>query len=366
MAEIDNKFQAESVAINVKLSDPEGDATFMLEVVLHEGVVVEVKEIFKGFVKTLDSESSIVSAVVLEALFMSYAASWITNPKEELPSTEYLLSVAVSIPVVGLTQLMQIVVLYKTLGIAPGELAASFKELAGHSQGISTATALSMATDEESFYDIAKKVLGLLMITGIFPQKDYPPARVEEKSNATSGISQSPTSMVCVLKLTRTQLQRVIDQHNIKQKTPAMHTYIALVNGDRFFVVSGVVSSVAQLVRRLVAVYDVEGIDQSRINFSQRKPKVMISYVSIKAPYHCVLLEHAVEKAQEYAKAKGWQLDAREMRCAVRANDDGHDIRTEANLTDYLLESMCVLPVDWPLAVRSTCATHMVDFGPGG
>ncbi|KAJ1727390.1 fatty acid synthase alpha subunit Lsd1, partial [Coemansia sp. Benny D160-2] len=223
-----------------------------------------------------------------------------------------------------------------------------------------------MATDEESFYDIAKKVLGLLMITGIFPQKDYPPARVEEKSSATSGISQSPTSMVCVLKLTRTQLQRVIDQHNIKQKTPAMHTHIALVNGDRFFVVSGVVSSVAQLVRRLVAVYDVEGIDQSRINFSQRKPRVMISYVSIKAPYHCVLLEHAVEKAQEYAKAKGWQLDAREMRCAVRANDDGHDIRTEANLTDYLLESMCVLPVDWPLAVRSTCATHMVDFGPGG
>ncbi|KAJ1727389.1 hypothetical protein LPJ72_005964 [Coemansia sp. Benny D160-2] len=262
MVEIDNEFQAESVATNVKLSDPEGDATFLLEVLLHEGVVVEVKEIFKRFVKTLDSESSIVSAVVLEALFMSYAASlpttshtvltelfggfearycpeanihasicdgnideeqvqsvlqsyyatqdriygskmqqkplpalfssaeiklvglfrgqgamdnyieetraiyttygplvkdfvgqmneflgkecadprvsalykygldvhsWITNPKEELPSTEYLLSVAVSIPVVGLTQLMQIVVLYKTLGIAPGELAASFK-----------------------------------------------------------------------------------------------------------------------------------------------------------------------------------------------------------------------------------------------
>ncbi|KAJ2590929.1 hypothetical protein EV177_008968, partial [Coemansia sp. RSA 1804] len=62
MAEIDNKFQAESVAINVKLSDPEGDATFMLEVVLHEGVVVEVKEIFKGFVKTLDSESSIAKS----------------------------------------------------------------------------------------------------------------------------------------------------------------------------------------------------------------------------------------------------------------------------------------------------------------
>ncbi|KAJ2401813.1 fatty acid synthase alpha subunit Lsd1 [Coemansia sp. RSA 2559] len=52
---------------------------------------------------------------------------WITSPNEALPDAEYLISVPVSIPVVGLTQLMHIVVLYKTLGMTPGELAASFK-----------------------------------------------------------------------------------------------------------------------------------------------------------------------------------------------------------------------------------------------
>ncbi|KAJ1769664.1 fatty acid synthase alpha subunit Lsd1 [Coemansia sp. RSA 1843] len=292
--------------------------------------------------------------------------SWITNSDDALPNTEYLLSVPVSIPVVGLTQLMQVVVLYKTLGITPGELAKSFKEFAGHSQGISTATALSMATDESSFYGIAKRVLGLLMITGVFPQLDYPFSIEMPGLAATDGTVQRPTSMVCVLKLTQEQLQRVIDQHNKQQREAAMYVYISLVNGAHFFVVSGVTSSVAQLVRRLGTTYDAKGTDQSRTNFSQRKPRVVTSYISINAPYHCRLLAHAAERAQKYAARKGWQLDAGEMRRAVRANDDGHDIRTEANLTHYLLESMCVLPVNWPLAVRSTGATHVVDFGPGG
>ncbi|KAJ2549379.1 fatty acid synthase alpha subunit Lsd1, partial [Coemansia sp. RSA 1933] len=289
--------------------------------------------------------------------------SWITGPEEEQPSAAYLLSVPVSIPVVGLTQLMQVVVLYKTLGITPGELAASFKGLAGHSQGISTATALSMATDEESFYGIARRVLGLLMATGIFPQLDYPLAR---ESAAGSGAGQRPTSMVCVLKLTREQLQGTIDQHNAQQKTEATRVYISLANGERFFVVSGMASAVAQVVRRLETSFDAKGTDQSRIGFSSRKPRVVTSYISIDAPYHCRHLAHAAERAQAYAEDKGWRLDAGEMRCAVYANDDGHDIRTEENLAHYLLESMCVLPVDWPLAVRSTCATHVVDFGPGG
>ncbi|KAJ2371425.1 hypothetical protein H4S02_009561, partial [Coemansia sp. RSA 2611] len=51
---------------------------------------------------------------------------WLENP-ESVPEQEYVVTVPVSIPVVGLTQLMQVVVLYKTLGMTPAELAASFE-----------------------------------------------------------------------------------------------------------------------------------------------------------------------------------------------------------------------------------------------
>ncbi|KAJ1894042.1 fatty acid synthase alpha subunit Lsd1, partial [Coemansia sp. IMI 209127] len=224
-----------------------------------------------------------------------------------------------------------------------------------------------MATDEASFYDIAKRVLGLLMATGVFPQLDYPLSRETAELGAEAGgAEQKPTSMVGVLKPTQEQLQTIIDQHNEQQREAAAHVHISLVNGERFFVVSGVTASIAQLVKRLNATYDAKGTDQSRTRFSQRRPRVVTSYISINAPYHCKLLAHAAKRAQEYAESKGWQLDSGAMRCAVYANDDGHDIRAEKNLAHYLLESMCVLPVNWPLAVRSTHATHVVDFGPGG
>ncbi|KAJ2447419.1 fatty acid synthase alpha subunit Lsd1 [Coemansia sp. RSA 2424] len=52
--------------------------------------------------------------------------TWLEQP-ECVPAQEYMISVPVSIPVVGLTQLMQVVVLYKTLGMSPAELASSFE-----------------------------------------------------------------------------------------------------------------------------------------------------------------------------------------------------------------------------------------------
>ncbi|KAJ2466075.1 fatty acid synthase alpha subunit Lsd1, partial [Coemansia sp. RSA 2322] len=66
------------------------------------------------------------------------------------------------------------------------------------------------------------------------------------------------------------------------------------------------------------------------------------------------------------AKDKQWAFLASDMQIAVRAGDDGHDIRVEANLTQYLFMSICVLPVDWPLATQCSGISHIIDFGPGG
>ncbi|KAJ2149607.1 fatty acid synthase alpha subunit Lsd1, partial [Coemansia sp. RSA 637] len=59
-------------------------------------------------------------------------------------------------------------------------------------------------------------------------------------------------------------------------------------------------------------------------------------------------------------------LKTSDMQVCVRACDNGHDIRNEKDITHYLLQSMCVLPVNWPQAIAAPDVTHMVDFGPGG
>ncbi|KAJ2710633.1 beta subunit of fatty acid synthetase, partial [Coemansia spiralis] len=54
------------------------------------------------------------------------ALRWIQAP-DETPAPEYMITVPVCIPLVGLLQLMHVVVLYKTLAISPAELADRFQ-----------------------------------------------------------------------------------------------------------------------------------------------------------------------------------------------------------------------------------------------
>ncbi|KAJ2472202.1 fatty acid synthase alpha subunit Lsd1 [Coemansia sp. RSA 2322] len=197
------------------------------------------------------------------------------------------------------------------------------------------------------------------MLTGVYPQLDYPTA-------AASAQSIAATPMVSVLKLSRAQIAEAISKHNAQQKTDKAMVHLSLTNGAKMFVVSGATESIKGFVRALYKEHDTGGADQTRVRHSQRKSGVSTKYLSINAPYHCPLLGHAVEGACRYASSKGWELDSRDMRRAVRAGDDGHDIRGVGNLSQYLLQSMCVLPVDWCKATGMDGVTHIVDFGPGG
>ncbi|KAI7823472.1 hypothetical protein BX661DRAFT_200159 [Kickxella alabastrina] len=287
---------------------------------------------------------------------------WLEHP-EQVPNQRYMMSVPVCIPLVGLTQLMQVMVLYKTLGMTPGELADSF-EGTFSDQGITTAAVLAAVTDEASFYRISEIGLGLLILCGSFPQLDYP--MVTGAAPIAVDGQQQVTPMVSVVKLTREQLKAAIDRHNSMHALADKQVHLSLTNGARMFVVSGVVESLGPFVQELQREFDSRGNDQSRVAFSQRKPGVLIKFLSINAPYHCALLQHATEGACAYATHKGWLLDLQDMRRPVRASNDGHDIRSEPNIAHYLLQSMCMLPVDWPMAVACKGITHVVDFGPGG
>ncbi|KAI8324908.1 hypothetical protein GQ54DRAFT_255713 [Martensiomyces pterosporus] len=284
-----------------------------------------------------------------------------------LPELDYLLTVPVSIPLVGLIQLMHVMVAYKTLGVSPGELASAFTVATGHSQGIVIATALSLVTDEHSFYSVSQKALGILMLVGAMPQMEYPciALRQDLKTDAVRN-EGAPYPMVSILGPPQRVVKEFIASFNSSQPSNESHVHLALANTYSQHIVAGELESIVRFVKEIRSKVAAADEDQTRTQLSHRKPKASVSYVAITAPYHCALLGDVIDRQCSYAIAKGWVLDSQHMSIPVQGGEDGHDIRMEQDLTRYLFRSTCVLPVDWAAATEYPGLTHIVDFGPGG
>ena len=59
---------------------------------------------------------------------------WLQYP-ENLPPVEYLISTAISMPLIGFTQLLNYWIMVKVLNKVPHEIRALFQGSTGHSQG---------------------------------------------------------------------------------------------------------------------------------------------------------------------------------------------------------------------------------------
>ncbi|KAJ1950171.1 fatty acid synthase alpha subunit Lsd1 [Linderina macrospora] len=226
---------------------------------------------------------------------------------------------------------------------------------------------MSMVTDEKSFYDVSRRVLGILLLAGAMPQLSYPSIVVNSEVEADAIEHEGvPFPMVSVHGLPRSQMRKLVDKFNSKQPSRKKWVFLSLINTSQKSVISGNVSVIVQFVRSLCHISAWPDEDQSRIPFPHRKPYVLASYISMTAPYHSELLVDATVKQYAYAVEKGWVLNSSDMCFPVRAGNDAHDIRAEANLTKYLFESICVIPVNWLVAVTGTDSSHIIDFGPGG
>ncbi|KAJ2691389.1 fatty acid synthase alpha subunit Lsd1 [Coemansia spiralis] len=269
--------------------------------------------------------------------------TWLTTANT-MPDELYLLSIPVCQPLVALIQLMHVMVLYKTLG------------------GIGIAAAVSTLTDEQSFFDVSERILGIHLLAGAFPQIKFPCYKVLSEPNSNT----ESRPMVSVQGITKSALERLIARFNSHQSSPTEHVYLAVVNTVDQFIATCKTSSAANFVAFLHSQSADPGIDQSRIAYPKRKSVIAVQYTTISAPSNCTLLEAAAEEAYTVAVERGWVFRSEDMQIAIRAGDDGHDIRTESDLTQYLFSAICVLPVDWLQATRHPGVTHIVDFGPGG
>ncbi|KAJ2830624.1 fatty acid synthase alpha subunit Lsd1 [Coemansia erecta] len=284
---------------------------------------------------------------------------WLTRPAS-VPNTYYMESMPVMLPVIGLTQLMQVMVLFKTLFMLPGELAQQFK-------GIAIAAVFSMMTDEQSFDGLSTRILGLQMLVGALPQLEFPYYRLNPRlTHDCAQLRDSvPYPMVLIRGVSRALLEQLICTFNHEYDAHTEHAYLAVANTKTLFIVTGTTLAVAKFAAYACA-QSADEEDQTRVPFAERRPVIQVSYLQITAPYHCTLLDKLVDPIYDLAQKKHWNFEAADMQVCVRACDDGHDIRNEIDVTRYLITSMCVLPVDWPQAIDAPGTTHIVDFGPGG
>ncbi|KAJ2824964.1 fatty acid synthase alpha subunit Lsd1, partial [Coemansia erecta] len=293
--------------------------------------------------------------------------TWLASP-DARPDLQYLLSVPISLPIVGFTQLLHVLVLSKATRRSPGELSKLFSGATGHSQGIITSVVFSSMTDLDSFFALSEKALGMLFAIGMHAQLARPPTTINPAilEDSLENAEGTPGPMLSVSRLRQSDVEKHIEATN--RHLPAdRQIALSLINGPRSFVVTGPAQSLYGLNLSLRKLKAPANLDQNRVPFSQRKLQFSTRFLPITAPFHSEYLSAAPELAMRDIVANGWLFDAADLRIPVLSGDDGSDLRAEKDLTRKLVDSLCVLPVDWTRATAiGQNVTHVVDFGPGG
>ena len=100
----------------------------------------------------------------------THVSSWLAGTKPR-PSIPYLASVPVAFPLIGLTRLVQYLVVCRVSGITPGQLRDRISGATGQSQGVVLAAAIAALTSFESFTENTKKAIRWLFFCGLRAQE---------------------------------------------------------------------------------------------------------------------------------------------------------------------------------------------------
>ncbi|CCH45960.1 fatty acid synthase [Wickerhamomyces ciferrii] len=292
--------------------------------------------------------------------------NWLEHP-ENTPSTEYLLSIPVSCPLICVIQLAHYAVTARVLGYHPGELRDLLSGATGHSQGLTTALAIAESNSWESFFTALNKSVTFLFFIGVrcyqvYPNTALPPSILQDSDENGEG---APYPMLSVRDLSKDQVQNYVDQTNAhlpKEK----HIAISLVNGARNLVVSGPPQSLYGLNLTLRKAKAPSGLDQARIPHSERKLKFSNRFLPITSPFHSHLLKDAAELVHQDVTNEGLEFKQSDLKLPVYDTFDGSDLRQfQGSIIDRLSLLITTLPVNWETATQFE-ATHILDFGPGG
>ncbi|KAK6825645.1 Fatty acid synthase subunit beta [Apiospora arundinis] len=291
--------------------------------------------------------------------------AWLEDPTKR-PSKSFIAGAAVSFPIIGIEGLLHYYVLGQMLGRTPGELAQSLKGTTGHSQGIVLAAAVAKAHDWESFFVEAKWAVELLFWIGFesqmaAPQSSLSPAMVNDCVNGGEG---APSHMLLVRGMPKVVLEGMITAGN-KHLPEEERLYLSLINNPTDHVVAGPPRSLRGLVLRLREIRAKDGLDQSRIPYSKRKPSAHRST----PPY----LQGAADKVAA-RMSSSWPDAAKvsSIRVPVFDTEKGLDLRVaygaEADLAQVLIDAITIKVVHWPRALQIDSGvnfSHIITLGLG-
>ncbi|KAL1917786.1 uncharacterized protein VTP21DRAFT_3620 [Calcarisporiella thermophila] len=291
---------------------------------------------------------------------------WLENP-ESLPDLSYLVSAPVSLPLIGLTQLLHYLVVFKILDMTPDQVRRSFLGATGHSQGIITAVAIAASGTEDEFFLNSEKALGLLFWIGTRSQQIFPPTTLNPAilQDSLSNNEGNPTPMLAIANLRLEQVQKHIEATNL-HLPPERQIHISLYNGPRSFVCTAPPQSLYGLNLSLRKLKAPTGLEQSRVPFSQRKIRFTNRFLPITAPFHSRYLDGVTDLLAKDVERCGLNFAKADLAIPVFGTDTGRDLRESDNITMDLINQICALPVYWEKATVMPNLTHIVDFGPGG
>ncbi|KAL5526485.1 FAS2 [Sanghuangporus sanghuang] len=292
--------------------------------------------------------------------------SWLSGALPR-PPIDYLASVPVSFPLIGLTQLAQYFVACRVTNSTPGELRARLRGATGHSQGIVSAVCIAASDSQQSFFENAGKAVRWLFFCGLRGQETFPVLSVEPGivSDVIEGGEGNPSPMLSVSGLALKDLEPHIATTN-KYLPENSKLYVSLYNGPRTFVVTGPPKSLYGLVASLRKVRAPPGLDQSKIPFSQRKPVFSARFLAVGVPYHSAYLNDVTDRVLEDLNEELWT--PADISIPVYNTEDGSDLRElTTSVTRSLCDQIFTKPIRWALATSfPDVTTHAIDFGPGG
>lgn len=292
--------------------------------------------------------------------------TWLEQP-QKTPGTDYLLSIPISCPLIGVIQFVHYTLTARILNFTPGQLRDSLVGATGHSQGLATAVAIAEADSWESYFKAMTKTIKLLFFIGVrcyqvYPKTSLPPSMLEDSVENGEGV---PTPMLSISNLTQDQVQTYIDQTNA-HLPESKHIVVSLVNGARNLVVSGPPQSLYGLNLTLRKAKAPAGLDQARIPFSERKLKFFNRFLPIVSPFHSHLLEPANALIEHDLAAAGVEFQASDLKIPVYDTFNGKDLReSKEPIASRITYCITSLPVNWEESTKFN-ATHILDFGPGG
>ncbi|KAI8805920.1 hypothetical protein BJ742DRAFT_774644 [Cladochytrium replicatum] len=313
---------------------------------------------------TLDQLSTSPEATAAHAARID-VIRWLQKP-ETRPSTEQLLITSRSLPLIGLTQLLNYWIMVKVLGLSFGEVRDLVAGTTGHSQGVVSSVVISASSTEQEFRENTQKALGLLFWIGLRTQNAFPattisPNILQDSLSSNEGV---PTPMLVVNGLRHSDVQTHVDATN--QHLPEdRRIHVALINGPRSIICTGPPQSLYGLNVALRKLKANPSEDQSRIPFSQRKIRFSSRFLPVAEPFHCEYLSSVPEQLATDIKQFNLEFDGASLAISVYNTNTGEDLRNNERLTLSLVEQICVQAVHWELAT-SAKATHILDFGPGG